>query len=181
MVASTPPFFVWGLGMRDGRKFSCCGNHESSSILPHNGVYGLLLLMLGTIQCTLEVFVVFSCIVYDFGMITNAVPNNHCFIKPTINELALSWFLLPIAPPPSSLLLSQMSWRSFKSPASGGSRTSATFGGRRWGSDRNEMKTDTHSVRVLKYSSLRRQEKSPSPVLTNFEGKVHTAKVFMCY
>ena len=78
--------------MRDGHKFSCCGNHsdEASSILPHNGVYGLLLLMLGTIQCALEVFVVFSCIVYDFGMITNAVPNNHCFIKPTINELALS-------------------------------------------------------------------------------------------
>ena len=29
-----------------------------------------------------------------------SVHNNHCFIKPTINELALSWILLPITPPP---------------------------------------------------------------------------------
>ena len=35
----------------------------------HNGVYGLLRLMLGIILEN----VVFSCIVYDFGMITNVI------------------------------------------------------------------------------------------------------------
>ena len=47
-------------------KFLCCGNIQTSSV--HNGVYGLLRLMLGIILEN-----VFSCIVYDFGMITNVI------------------------------------------------------------------------------------------------------------